>query len=40
MCTTGVRLAVFDGAKKLASRAEEAYKDELDRRSDALYRLR
>jgi hypothetical protein len=39
MCA-GVRLAVFDGAKKLVGRAEEAYKEELERMNGELFRLR
>ncbi|BDA48379.1 probable envelope ADP,ATP carrier protein, chloroplastic [Coccomyxa sp. Obi] len=37
----GVRLAVFDGAKKLLTTAEQAYKEELEKANDSsLYRLK
>ncbi|EIE27780.1 mitochondrial carrier, partial [Coccomyxa subellipsoidea C-169] len=36
----GVRLAVFDGAKKLLIRADEAYKEELEKADGTMYRLK
>ncbi len=33
-------MAVFDGAKKLVVRAEDAYKEEVERMNGGLYRLR
>lgn len=40
-CTAGVRLAVFDGAKKLLTTAEQAYKEELEKANySSFYRLK
>lgn len=36
----GVRLAVFDGAKKLLVKANQAYKEEVEKQHGGLYRLR
>jgi len=36
----GVRLAIFDGAKKLLVKADEAYKEEVEKQHGGLYRLR